>query len=260
VIRVFAVTIALCAACGGDDPPPAATPAGGAKPAAKPGAKKPPGKVATLTVYPKVEDRVGVDEREAIRHPFKDRDFIPDPTGTENRDPFRSYVITIPGSLNEGVDGTPVPVTEFCKDKKRMVAVNYNLRDLRLVGIVTRGASKYALFQDTRDYGRIVHKGDCLGREKARVKDIGAGFVTLEIIPELVPNQAPRPNEERSIPLYPEELKLEDLEDGELPPEPTGGTTTTPAPPGGGAAPPPPGPVMPTDEPVPPIPPPPGQP
>jgi Tfp pilus assembly protein PilP len=257
VIRVLAVTIALCAACGGDDPAPAAAPAGGAaKPAARPGAKKPLGKVATLTVYPKVEDRVGVDEREAIRHSFKDRDFIPDPTGTENRDPFRSYVITIPGSLNDGGTGMPVPVTEFCKDKKRMVAVNYNLRDLRLVGIVTRGASKYALFQDTRDYGRIVHKGDCLGREKARVKDIGAGFVTLEIIPELVPNQAPRPNEERSIPLYPEELKLEDLEDGELPPDATGTPATPGTPPTGAPT----APVMPTDEPVPPIPPPPGQP
>jgi Tfp pilus assembly protein PilP len=244
----------LCAAaCGGDETKsssaPAAAPA--AKPGAKPGAKKPGQKGATLREYPKVEDRVTEGERESIRHKFKDRDFVPDPTGTENRDPFRSYVITVPGSLDTGASGTAVPVTEFCKNKKQMVATNYNLRDLRLVGIVTRGTAKFALFQDTADVGRIVHKGDCLGREKARVKDIGPGFVTLEIIPEQVPNQPVRPNEERSIPLYPDELKLSDFENnGEGDPPPS---TVAPQMPSGGGAPP--GPVMPDDQPIAPTPP-----
>ena len=176
---------------------------GGAKPPPKPAAKgaKKPDKKILLNVYPKVEDRVAVNERPTIRHPFRERDFASDPSGTENRDPFRSYVITQPGGALTSASGGSVEPTTFCTRKEQMVASNYNLRDLRLVGIVTRGPKKYALFQDTGDVGRIVHRGDCLGREKARVKDIGSGFVTLEIIPEQVPNQPPRPNEERSIPL-----------------------------------------------------------
>jgi len=244
--RALAIALLLLTACGGDEGKSTSSKPPAAKP--KAGAKKPPGKKgATLNVYPKVEDRVPVDERKKIRHEFRDRDFASDPSGTENRDPFRSYVITLPGSLSDQQPGS-VPVTEFCKNKKQMVATNYSLRDLHLVGIVTRGTSKFALFQDTADVGRIVHRGDCLGREKARVKDIGPGFVTLEIVPEQIANQPPRPNEERSVPLYPEELKLGDLENnGEGDTTDPGTSVVAPQMPtsGGGS----PGPVMPTTDP-----------
>jgi Tfp pilus assembly protein PilP len=243
---ILPLALFVLAACGGDEPKSSGAPAPPPKPAAKPGAKKPGQKNATLNVYPKVEDQVGVDERKTIRHTFRERDFASDPTGTENRDPFRSYVINIPGSLTDQPP-TENTSTPDCS-KKQMVATNYSLRDLRLVGIVSRGTRKYALFQDSADVGRIVHRGDCLGREKARVKDIGAGFVTLEIIPEPVANQPPRPTEERSIPLYPEELKLGDLEnngEGSEPPP----TIVPPAmPPSTGAGTP--GPVMPSDQPT----------
>ena len=82
----------------------------------------------------------------------------------------------------------------------------------RLIGIVAQGTTRYALFSDSRPEGHIVHRGDCLGKEKARVKEIGAGFVTLELSPEPVPNQDPRAPEERSIPLYPKELPLTEEE------------------------------------------------
>lgn len=246
--RHLIVSIAACALAaagcggggGGGGAPPPPPPKAGSN---KPGGKKPDKKL-TLAVYPKIEDRVPVDERPGIRHVFKEIDFASDPLGTENRDPFRSYVITQPGSVIDTSE--PVAeVTEFCKNKKQLIAVNYNLRDLRLVGLVSRGPRKYALFQDTRDYGHVVHRGDCLGREKARVKEIAGGFVTLEIIPEQVANQPTRPTEERSIPLYPEELKLEDLQNGnegmEEPP-----TTSAPVtPPASGPST---GPVLPSDD------------
>lgn len=216
------ITLSL-AACGEDDPPPppprpaaAATPA---KPAAKPGAAKKGGAdTSTLRVYRKVEDVVTEKERPDIRHEFRERDFSPDPTGTENRDPFRSFVITQPG-VGVTEPGIAVEATDVCPIKKQ-IARGYGVRELRLIGIVSQGTTRYALFSDTRGEGRIVHRGDCLGKEKARVKEIGAGFVTLELSPEPVPNQPPRAPEERSIPLYPKELPLGEEEGEDEPARP----------------------------------------
>jgi len=215
-VATLAVGVAsLGAACGGDEeseakPPPnkqAAQPKDAGKKAAASAAPKRGGgkEPEALQSYAKVEDRVPEAERATIRHPFRERDFMPDPTGSENRDPFRSYVVSMPGLIAE--PGGPGEQTEQCSTKQ-LVATKYSLRDLRLVGIVARGTRRYALFQDSADRGNIVGRGDCLGKEKARVKDIGTGFVTLELTPDQVPGQAARAAEERSIPLYPEELPI----------------------------------------------------
>src|SRR5262245_20601927 len=95
-----ALVVALIAGCGHDEPgpPPAKKPAQ-AKEAKKPAAapkRGPKDKVETLQVYIKIEDVVPEAERPTIRHQFRDRDFAPDPTGSENRDPFRSFVINQP--------------------------------------------------------------------------------------------------------------------------------------------------------------------
>lgn len=161
----------------------------------------------TLQTYTKVEDRVDAEEAEKLRHEFKGGDFIPDVTGAENRDPFRSYVVAQVGINSD--EAVQVQPTDIC-GKDNMVATNYSLRDLRLVGIVLRGTRSYALFRDTASFGHIVRRGDCLGKEKARVASIGSGFVSLEVIPEVAPNQPARPPQERSIQLYPEELQLSD--------------------------------------------------
>ena len=196
-------------ACGGDD---AAAPGAAVAAAPKAGAAAAgPGK-AKLDSYPKIEDRVPPDERKTIRHTFHERDFAPDPTGTENRDPFRSYVIE--QIIGPDHPDLPQAADELCTSKQ-MKASNYSVRDLRLVGIVSEGTRRYALFQDTADVGQIIYRGDCVGKEKARVKDSGDGFVTLETVPEVLPNQPVRPPEDRSIPLYPEELPVaEDPEGG----------------------------------------------
>jgi Tfp pilus assembly protein PilP len=214
-MRAMGVAALLLAACGGDDeetatapPPPsaAAQPAAGGRPDRGGGpAIGTPGGPGALQVYAKVEDVVPEEERATIRHQFRDRDFMPDPTGSENRDPFRSFVVNQPGLVYD--TGLASEQTDTCS-KQQLVATQFSMRDLRLVGIVSRGTRRTALFQDTNDLGHIVARGDCVGKEKARVKDIGVGFVTLELMPDQAPGQPPRAAEERSIPLYPEELAI----------------------------------------------------
>jgi len=177
-------------------------------------------KAASLKLYTKIEDVVDTEEAVAIRHEFGPRDFNPDPTGNETRDPFRSYVVaqtTSGRAADEG--GVTVATTEVCTEKN-MVAPNplakdprgrqsYSLRDLRLAGILLKGTRHYALFRDGGGYGHTVKRGDCVGKEKARVVKIGTGFVRLEVIPDPLPNQPAREPQKREIQLHPEELLFE---------------------------------------------------
>jgi Tfp pilus assembly protein PilP len=217
-MRAILFGLALCALAApsagcGDDEEPAATKTPVKTPVKqatqRPGA---PGAATAVITYRRVEDRVQTDaEKEAIRHRFRERDFAPDLTGTENRDPFRSFVISQPGIGAAG--GPPAEATDQCP-RKRQWARGFSARELKLVGIVARGTIRHALFSDPGQYGYVIHTGDCLGKEKARVKEIGASFVTLEISQETPPNQPPRPAEQRSIPLHPKDLTIGDADDG----------------------------------------------
>ncbi len=205
---VIAIVLIAAVGCGGDDegggPPPKANgenPAGTAA-AAQPGA----GSGSALKTYTHVEEIVSEEERETIRHEFKERDFVIDASG-DNRDPFQSYVLMQVGLQAD----TPTvdPATALCA-KRQLVATNYSVRDLKLSGIVARGTRHFALMQDSANFGHIVARGDCVGRENARVKDIGAGYITFEITPETVIGASgiARPAEERSVQLYPGELTV----------------------------------------------------
>lgn len=218
LIIIPALALLLGPAACGDDPPPAKRP----KPAAGGGGggKAAAGtKIAGLDSYTKVEDLVTDDEAKALRHRFVPRDFEVDPSGNENRDPFRSYVVNQPGAGATTTDATIQP-TELCT-AKNMVASNYSLRDLRLQGIVLRGTRSYALFVDSAGFGHIVRRDNCLGKEKALVEKIGAGFVRLELLPEPSPNAAPLPPQKRDIQLYPEELQIEDPVEDIIEPAPS---------------------------------------
>jgi hypothetical protein len=59
---------------------------------------------------------------------------------------------------------------------------------------------------DTANLGHIIKRGDCVGKEKAIVKDIGTGYVTfvVEEDPELK-----RPAQETSVQLHPGGLEPE---------------------------------------------------
>ncbi|MBT8493039.1 MAG: pilus assembly protein PilP, partial [Deltaproteobacteria bacterium] len=180
-------------------PPPAPppTPAGGGK---RPGTGQPRAQPKRLGAYAKVDP--------GLRHEFKDRDFIVDPTGGNNRDPFRSFLINQP--LTEGDEGSSGDVTEVCPPE-RSIASKFSVRSLNLIGIVLRGTKSYALFRDTKRFGHIVRRGDCLGKEKAVVNEIGAGYVRLEVTPETPQGTAAPPVQTRTIALYPRELSLDSL-------------------------------------------------
>jgi Tfp pilus assembly protein PilP len=233
--RFLLAAALIASACGDDPPPPPKKPgAAGAGPAAKGG---PPVKKGQLQPRVHVEERVkcaspekptgdactpdapacDVDlfclpvgtghscepcpERASIRHEFKDRDFVAD----QMRDPFQSFIIVQPG-LEEPVDKKPEAGP--CTRADQFVATNYSYLDLSLVGIVAQGTQRKVLMMDRGNLGHIIKRGDCVGKEKAVVKDIGKGYITFVIAPDINsqdPNKAPT---ERSIQLHPKGLNV----------------------------------------------------
>jgi Tfp pilus assembly protein PilP len=202
----YAMAISLlvsAAACGEDDPPPPPPKGGASKtgPGAKPAGKPPP----QFAVRVRIEDRVlEPEEKKGIRHTFKDRDFVAE---QNNRDPFQSFVLN-QGVLNSTDTGTPRVVTPKCQRPEQLVATNYSYTDLRLVGIVAQGTQRKVLMMDAGNLGHIIKRGDCVGREKAVVKDIGTGYITFQIEPDETASGQARTGEERSIQLYPNQMPI----------------------------------------------------
>lgn len=212
------VGLMLVAACGEDDPPPPPPAPGGAgAPGAKPAAGGKDSK-NKLAVKPKIEARVTDAERANIRHTFRDRDFIAD---QNNRDPFQSFVLAQPGLGGGQQDALKRDPTKRCLRADQFIASNYSYTDLRLVGIIAEKTQRRVLMMDSGNLGHIIRKGDCVGREKALVKDIGAGYITFQVEPDDV-NQA-RQVEEHSVQLYPSQMPLTSQ-----PRLPADSTTTTP--------------------------------
>jgi len=139
-------------------------------------------------------------ERETIRHEFRDRDFVAE----QARDPFQSFVI-VPNGLGQPSTSKP-DFDKTCSRPDQLVATNYSYEDLKLVGIVAQGTQRKALMMDPNNLGHIVKRNDCVGKEKAAVKDIGTGFVTFVIAPE-GDDKVKRPPVEKSVPLYPNGLQ-----------------------------------------------------
>ena len=229
-MRTLLAPLLLLAACGGDDTPAApptrpAAPAGGGAAAA---AKK---KTDKNTLQPRrhVEDSVEcpipdkptgpeckIDapttcdtgtyciptpagfhcepcpERDAIRHEFRDRDFAAD----QVRDPFESFVVN-QGGLRKPT--TPIALDSACKREDQFVASNYSFQELKLVGIVSQGTQRKVLMIGPDRYGYIIRRADCVGKEKAIVKDIGTGYVTF--VTQADPTKG-RPPAEYSQQLY----------------------------------------------------------
>jgi Tfp pilus assembly protein PilP len=137
------------------------------------------------------------EERESIRHEFKDRDFLAD----QARDPFQSFLLPQAGLGTTGSESKP-DLDKTCSRQDQLVATNFGYEDLKLVGIVAQGTQRKALMMDTQNVGHIVKRNDCVGKERAIVKDIGTGFVTFVIVSD----DAKRPPLEKSVPLYPNGL------------------------------------------------------
>ena len=126
-----------------------------------------------------------------------------------------------------------------CTRADQIVVTNYSYEDLKLVGIVAQGTQRKALMMDSGNLGHIIKRNDCVGKEKAIVKDIGTGFVTFVIAPDS-DGKVQRPPVEKSVPLYPNGLQPT-MPTSQPPPEnapapsapgsaPPGSSTTAPAP------------------------------
>ncbi|HWN67957.1 MAG TPA: pilus assembly protein PilP [Haliangium sp.] len=205
-VAAIVAAILLAAGCGDSETAPATpmvTPVTPAQPnaAAQGGAAKPAG----LRFHTKIEDLIGAEQAQLIRHKFTADDFGPNIGGTGRRDPFRSLAAAQLAAQAEQQD-QPIDPAQTCKDR---VADTFSLRDMRLVGIVLRGTRSYALFVDKGEKGHIVTRGDCLGVEKARVLSVRAGFVTLQLYPDATQPTAETELQERTIALYPDELSVE---------------------------------------------------
>jgi Tfp pilus assembly protein PilP len=140
-------------------------------------------------------------ERESIRHEFKDRDFAED----QARDPFLDYVTAQPG-LGRGSNVAKPEPHQTCKRADQFVAPNYSYQDLRLVGIVAQATQRKVLMMDPAGVGRVIKRGDCVGKEKAVVKDIGAGYITFVVDED---PDTKRPATETSIQLHPGGVEYE---------------------------------------------------
>ncbi|HEY4182731.1 MAG TPA: hypothetical protein VGM90_38130 [Kofleriaceae bacterium] len=171
---------------GGNAPPPPAQAPAAAK-AQDPNAKK------------KVEDRVTTEEEATIRQSLKERDFI---VTEDNRDPFQSFVLVPPELATPQKE--KVDVTQACTRNDQFVASTYSYSDLQLVGIIAERTQKRVLMM-AGNFGYLIRKGDCVGREKALVKDIGAGYITFQVSPDQPGQQSV---EEHSVQLYPNQQPL----------------------------------------------------
>ena len=255
--------LALLGACAGEEdaPPPArprgepgAPPPGGPKPPPPPAGGPLQGRihVEDRVVCPVPEKPTGPDcrpeapvcdtgryciqvnatwncepcpERDSVRHEFRDRDFVRD----QVRDPFQSFILVQKGmepTIGKRAEGGPCKGDQF-------VAGNYSYLDLRLVGIVQQGTRRKALMMDRGNLGHIIRRGDCVGKEKALVKDIGAGYIQFVVQPEVDDKMTNRAPEERTFPLHPKQLQVAPQPQFDSP----GGTAPVVGPGGGSAAP-----------------------
>jgi len=144
-------------------------------------------------------------ERDGIRHVFKDRDFAVE----QNRDPFQSFLLQ--PFIRSPSDNVQIDVTKRCVREDQMVATTNSYTDLKLVGIVAQGTQRKVLMISGRE-GWIIKRGDCVGKEKAVVKDIGDGHITFLVDADTAAaNQ--RPPEEYSVQLNPKQLSLNEPTD-----------------------------------------------
>lgn len=144
-------------------------------------------------------------ERDGIRHGFKERDFAVE----QNRDPFQSYLLPS-STIAKQPNSVPIDPTKKCPREDQMVATSYGYADLKLVGIVAQGTLRKALMMGG-PLGYIVKRGDCVGKEKAYVKDIGTGYITFLLDPDTTTTSQRTP-EEYSVQLNPKQLAIADPE------------------------------------------------
>ncbi len=200
-MRRFLAIAMLMSACGGDEPkkPPPQRPAAGAAAAAPaPPERGNAGAKTQLLAF-----RVKVDK--AFRKELTQSDFVPDPTGELNRDPFRSYLVA-PAPFGGQAPGA-LEAKDECEG--RMVADKVPYGELKLMAIITRGERNMAMFKDNAQVGQIVYQGYCVSKDKARVLEITPGCVRLEVRAEAPPGAPAPAAREEKVCLHPEDIEIQ---------------------------------------------------
>lgn len=82
----------------------------------------------------------------------------------------------------------------------------YSYQDLKLVGIVSHKGQRKALLLDSTNLGYITKLGDCVGKEKAVLKEISKESITFEIHPEMGASGPKRDPVQRTVQLYPKQI------------------------------------------------------
>lgn len=197
-LAAFLIAAVASGACGGDE---GGGGGGGAdKAKAEAAAKKKKKEEDKKKKKAKREEPVSyISSLEVVLKPYIDKDGNPlvkrprltsnDFMATENRDPFRSFVMPqlaeedTGGNTPAGPTGPVTQPTALCA-KLQLIASTFSVDDLDLIGIVKRGTKRYAMFRDSRGVGHLVDKGKCIGREKGKVVEIGDSLVCYEVTPE----------------------------------------------------------------------------
>jgi len=148
-----------------------------------------------------------------LRHTFAQKRDAP-------RDPFHSYVLKTEGTT-DGVTTTAATAENYCPPKDMRAPDlrastmdprarrSFSYRTLKLKGIIGRGTKRQALFADSTGFSHIVRKGNCIGKEKARVKEIGVEVVVLEIKTD----EAKAPTPLKPIELHPSDVLTDEAID-----------------------------------------------
>jgi type IV pilus assembly protein PilP len=142
------------ASCGGEPPPP--PPAKAPAPAAPPALPPPPGPAEKPA-----------PEQAKVPVELGDKDFL---EGPSNRDPFRSFLAEFSR-----------PARRVAKLQRRVILPRYGLDELRLIAVVTGGARAHAMFRDPKGLGVSVKRGDYISKNAAKIKQILADQVVVEI-------------------------------------------------------------------------------
>ncbi len=146
----------------------------------------------TVPVANNIAYCMACNERDNIRHAFKDRDFVPDPS--QNRDPFQSFILVPVGTGSADkpvIDATTQPqCTQY-----NSFAGSVSYQDLKLEGLVTQGTQRKALMTGGAHNSYILKRNDCVGREKALIKEVGDGFITFVTVPDATAPANAKPTE-----------------------------------------------------------------
>lgn len=133
--------------CGGDEPPPENAKPQRPPPAAAGSAKKPGSPSAKDSAAAARQEPPGLPPL-PVRE-FQESDFAESDT---TRDPFRSFETTFAAQAKGKV-----------KVQRQVIVDRYALDELKLIGMVTRGAPR-AMFADPTGLGWVVKVGDYLGK------------------------------------------------------------------------------------------------